>query len=244
MDDWFSAIASISQLPTDAAEELQDTGFVVIQGLVPSERLAQIADAYDAAVSGADPADVGIGGSTTRVHDFVNRGPDFDELYVCKPILGACCSVIGRPFKLSTMHARTVNPRSPAQTLHTDFRREVDGWPMVGFIIMLDEFRSDNGSTRFVPGSHKWTNTPDDLMKDTGSNHECQRLACGPAGSVIVYNGSVWHGHSANQTSDPRRSIQGAYIRRDAVPGINLRARMLPETLGRISALAKYVLAV
>jgi ectoine hydroxylase-related dioxygenase (phytanoyl-CoA dioxygenase family) len=61
---------------------------------------------------------------------------------------------------------------------------------------------------------------------------------------VIVYNGSVWHGHAANSTDKPRRSIQGAYIRREAQSGINLPARMRPETLARISPLAKYVLAV
>jgi ectoine hydroxylase-related dioxygenase (phytanoyl-CoA dioxygenase family) len=81
-----------------------------------------------------------------------------------------------------------------------------------------------------------------DLHYVYGPKH--QQLACGAAGSIIVYNGSVWHGHSANQTGQPRRSVQGAYIRRDAQTGINLAARMCPETLGRIGRLAKYVLAV
>src|SRR5438034_4792300 len=108
MDDCFSAIASNSELPADAAEALHDNGYVVIPGLLTKERSAQIAEAYDAAVSSADPADVGIGRTTTRVHDFVNRSPDFDQLYVNNLILSACCSVIGRPFKLSTMLARTV----------------------------------------------------------------------------------------------------------------------------------------
>jgi hypothetical protein len=114
MDDWFSLIASNSELPGDAAQELDEIGFVVVAGPVAPTKLSQLAAAYDAAVSGADPVDVGTGGPTTRVHDFVNRGPDFDALYVYGPILGACCSVIGRPFKLSTMHARTLNPHSPA----------------------------------------------------------------------------------------------------------------------------------
>ena len=73
---------------------------------------------------------------------------------------------------------------------------------------------------------------------------EQQVLACGPAGSAIVYNGSVWHGHSANQTAEPRRSIQGAYVRRTAEPRFNQVARIRQETLRRISPLAKYVLAV
>ena len=55
---------------------------------------------------------------------------------------------------------------------------------------------------------------------------------------------SVWHGHTANSSDEPRRSIQGAYIRREAPSGVNLPERMRPETLARISPLAKYVLAV
>jgi ectoine hydroxylase-related dioxygenase (phytanoyl-CoA dioxygenase family) len=136
------------------------------------------------------------------------------------------------------MHARTVNPHSQAQSLHVDFQRDGDGWPMVGFIIMLDEFRRDNGSTRFVPGSHKWWTIPNDLMKDPSADHQGQLLACALAGSFMVYNGSVWHGHTANQTSEPRRSIQGAYIRRDAESRINLPARMRPETLEHVPCTA------
>lgn len=56
--------------------------------------------------------------------------------------------------------------------------------------------------------------------------------------------GSVWHRHAANRSDQPRRSIHGAYIRGDAESGENLPARMQPETLSRISPLAKYVLAV
>lgn len=238
MDDWFSVIASSSELRKEAAQELGDAGFVVVAGPVAPAALPLLAAAYDAAVLSADPADFGVGRTTTRVHDFVNRGPEFDELYIHKPILGACCSVIGRPFKLSTMLARTLNPNSPAQELHVDFWRETDGWPMVGFIIMIDDFRTENGATRFVPRSHLWREVPSDLAMD----YEGQVSACGSAGSVIIYNGSVWHGHGPNVTRQPRRSIQGAYIRRDAKSGINWAACMRPETLSRIGGLAKYLL--
>ena len=113
----------------------------------------------------------------------------------------------------------------------------------VGFIFMVDEFRGDNGATRFVPGSHLWSTIPGDLMSDPTADFEGQVQACGAAGSMIVYNGSVWHGHAANSTDKPRRSIQGAYIRREAPSGFNLRSRMRPDTLARISPLAKYVVA-
>lgn len=241
MDKWFGKIAAEYDLPEDAARQLSDFGYVVIEEAVARTKCAQLSDAYDAAVLAAHPDDVSVR-SSTRIHDFVNRGHDFDELYLYGPLLAACCRVIGRPFKLSTMLARTLEPGAPAQALHVDFARDADGWTMVGFIIMVDEFRSDNGATRFVPGSHVAPNDPDDVMKDAAAAYEGQVLAYGPAGSMIIYNGSVWHGHTANRSARPRRSIQGAFIRREAQSGGNLPARMRPETLARIGDLAKYLL--
>jgi len=46
------------------------------------------------------------------------------------------------------------------------------------------------------------------------------------------------------QTCEPRRSIQGAYIRRDAESGFIQAARLRKETLPRIGPLAKYFLAI
>ena len=245
MDAWFRLLVDAGALALDAASGLDENGFVVIRGHVESDGIAQLAQRYDVDVAAADPEDRSGGqtGVTTRVHDFVNRSPVFDPLYVHAPILEACCRVISRPFKLSTMHARTLNPHSHAQGLHMDFPREaadraVGAWPMVGFIFMVDAFTAENGATLFVPGSHRWSKAPHEVPAE----HPSQMAACGEEGSVIVYNGCVWHGHGANATGQPRRSIQGAYIRRDARSGANLPARMRPETLERIGDLARYLL--
>jgi ectoine hydroxylase-related dioxygenase (phytanoyl-CoA dioxygenase family) len=138
------------------------------------------------------------------------------------------------------MLARTLEPGTPAQALHVDVRRKADGWPLVGFIVMVDEFQPDNGATRFVPGSHLWPHAPDDLKDGAGD----EVRACGPAGSVIIFHGSVWHGHSANRSSRRRRSVQGAFIPREARAAIDQASRMWPETFERIGDLAKYILNV
>lgn len=222
-----------TQLGSDAVDGLLNDGFVVIPGPVSAAKLAQLAHSYDEAVSGAAADDIKVGSTTTRVSDFVNRRAEFDDLYLYPPILQACRLIIDQPFKLSTMHARTLRPRRPAQRLHVDFPGDAQGWPMVGFILMIDEFTLENGATCFIPGSQGMEAPPPALSP---------ALACGPAGSAIVFNGSIWHGHGANETVSSRRSIQGAYIRRTETSGANLPARMQQETLDRIGPLAKYLL--
>src|SRR5262245_20778490 len=241
MDDWYSVVAAESGLPPDAARQLSDLGFVVLPGPAIPGSVASLSDAYDRAVSTADPADLSVR-SSTRVHDFVNRGPEFDGIYLHGPVLAACRQIIGRPFKLSTMHARTLEPGAPTQPLHVDVQRGADGWPLVGFILMVDAFHAENGATRFVPGSHWLSHEPAELRNDATDTYEHGTLACGPAGSIIIYNGSVWHGHAANRSPGRRRSIQGAFVPREARPAINQSKRIRPETFQRIGDLAKYVL--
>jgi ectoine hydroxylase-related dioxygenase (phytanoyl-CoA dioxygenase family) len=228
----------------DAVSELAERGFVTIPGPVPPDRMDRLINAYDAAVASATGDDIRIGSTSTRVSDFVNRGTEFDDLYVFPPLLEACRRVIGGPFKLSSLHARTVRPHAPAQELHVDVPRDSADWPLLGFILMVDAFRPDNGATRFVPGSHNWSGTPADSVSDPLTEDHRHVLACGDPGSLLVFNGSAWHGHSANTSSGPRRSIQGAFIPREGRAGTDFVVRMQPETRARLGPLARQVLAL
>lgn len=81
-------------------------------------------------------------------------------------------------------------------------------------------------------------------MPDVRVAHEQEVLACGTAGSLLVFNGSAWHGHTANASEQPRRSIQGAFIPREGRAAIDFASRMQPKTLARLSAIAHTVLAL
>ena len=245
MEDWFSLISADCELSANASQNLNDAGFVVIPSLIAPDRLARLSAAYDSAFATASFDDVRVGTTSTRLNNFVNRGSEFDELYICQHLLKACCQTIGEPFKLSSMHGRTLHPNAWAQGLHIDFKRDEERFPLVSFIWMVDEFCRDNGATQFVPGSHNWSEVPHELTNDQLAEYANQIVtARGPAGSVIIFNGSVLHGHSANTTDAPRRSIQGAFIPRNAQAGTDFSTHMGSETLARIGPLAKYVLAL
>jgi hypothetical protein len=87
-----------------------------------------LADAYTAILASATGDDLRVGSTSTRVGDFVNRGAEFDDVYVFPPLLEACRLVIGRPFKLSSLTGRTLRSHTVAQELHVDVRRESPDW--------------------------------------------------------------------------------------------------------------------
>ena len=145
-----------------AMAALQESGFVVLAGPYPVERLGAVADAYDAEACAAIGDDIRMGSTSTRVVDFVNRGPLFDPLYVYPPLLDAAARIVGPSFKLSSLNARTLRPESAVLDIHVDVERDSTEWPLLGFILMIDAFTPDNGVTRFIPGSHHWGDPPRD----------------------------------------------------------------------------------
>jgi ectoine hydroxylase-related dioxygenase (phytanoyl-CoA dioxygenase family) len=231
-------------LSAQAADELQGRGFVVLPEAIPSGRLDALRMAYDEAVASARTSDIKVGTTSIRVTDFVNRGPEFDEVYTYAPVLQACGLVIGGPFKLSSLQARTLRPGSRAQGLHVDVARQSPDWPLLGFILMVDEFRPDNGATRFVPGSHRRTDIQAGVIPEALVADGDPIPACGPAGSLLVFDGSAWHGHGTNASTEPRRSIQGAYIPRTGRAATDFGARMQLATRQRLGPLALHLLGI
>jgi ectoine hydroxylase-related dioxygenase (phytanoyl-CoA dioxygenase family) len=226
------------------AAALDERGFVVLDRVIPSIKLVRLAKSYDEAVAAASPDDIRVGSQTTRVNDFVNRGPDFDPVYVVPTLLEICRHIIGQKFRLSAFHARTLRPHTGVGNWHVDVQRGSKEWPLVGFIFMVDAFTPDNGAMRFVPGTHRWRKTPEDSMLDLRGDYDGQQLACGPAGSLLVFNGSVWHGHSANATDRPRRSLQGAFIPATGTPATDFAARMSADTRRRLGPTAQSILGL
>ena len=115
---------------------------------------------------------------------------------------------------------------------------------MLGFILMIDPFRQENGATRFVAGSHKWVDLPETRMSDPRAQHPDETLACGEPGTMILFDAAVRHGHTANRTGRGRRSIQGYFVRRTVAQGFEFRTRLSHEVQQRMTSDARHLLAL
>jgi len=70
-------------------------------------------------------------------------------------------------------------------------------------IVALTDFTAENGATRIVPGSHRWS----DESRRATKEEVCQAIM--PAGSVLIISGNVLHGAGDNTTlAEWRRGIQ------------------------------------
>jgi len=69
----------------------------------------------------------------------------------------------------------------------------------------LTDFTEDNGATRIIPGSHKRDTSP-----SYGQDYDSQPARM-KRGSVMIYDGAMWHGGGANRSDERRVGIAMNY---------------------------------
>jgi hypothetical protein len=155
--------------------------------------------------------------------------------------------VLGTEMKLSSLNARSADPHSDAgQPLHVDMAAIPDerGYWVCNTIWMLDDFTTENGATRLVPGSHRWGKRPQDVLADPSAPHPDEILLTGRAGGVVVMNAHLWHGGTANMTAAPRLAMHAFYCRRDK-PQQQYQKRLLrPEVQAGLTPALRDLLAL
>lgn len=100
-------------------------------------------------------------------------------------------------------------PAAFQTTFHRDFPRYLGGYlASINTFFSLDEFRADNGATLLVPGSHQRQEPLDrSYMEDAAIPATC------PAGSMIVFDSTLWHAAGANESGHDRLAINQQFTR-------------------------------
>ena len=183
---------------------MDDEGYCVVEGVLDASEAAairaELLDVLTATPSGRNDFE---GFRTQRVYALFAKTRAFDGPATHPLLLGVLDRILEH-YQLSAPTGIHIGPGEKAQVLHYD--QSIYPLPrtypdvVVNTMWAFDDFTEANGATRFVPGSHRWTDrvpTDDDEI----------RLATMPAGSVAFYGGKVWHGGGANATDRPRLGV-------------------------------------
>jgi ectoine hydroxylase-related dioxygenase (phytanoyl-CoA dioxygenase family) len=194
----------------DVARRLTSDGYVIVSGLA-SGREVEAARADLGRILAVTPTGRNEfeGFDTQRVYALFAKTRTFDRLAVHPLLLVVLDQVLGH-YQLSAPVGIRIGPGERAQVLHRDDAIYPLPQPhppvVVNTMWPLDEFTSDNGATRFVPGSHRW-----EPGRRPADSDPVETATISP-GSVMLYLGSLWHGGGANRTDRPRLGVILEYV--------------------------------
>src|SRR5712692_4627849 len=234
----------------DHRRQLDEQGFVRLEGFIAPERRSRLSDRIEALfASEADEAGAEFRreAGARRLANLVDKGEVFVDCILDPAVLEHVGHVLGPRFKLSSLNARSANPHSEeSQPLHVDAGALPDerGYWVCNTVWLLDDFTTDNGALRVVPGSHRSGRRPQDALADPERPHPDEVLVTGRAGDLVVMNSHLWHGGTANRTDRPRLALHAFYCRWDKPQQQHQKALLRPETQAALPAAARLLLAL
>ncbi len=139
---------------------------------------------------------------TVRIYNLLARGKVYESIPVHDSVLPVVEQVLDGGCLVSSLSSIAIDPGEVPQPIHADDQLIPLPRPHVPIVCntmwAVTDFTKTNGATRLVPGSHALERAPNFFEAPDTIAAEMRR------GSVLVYNGSLWHGGGANE-SDARR---------------------------------------
>jgi Phytanoyl-CoA dioxygenase (PhyH) len=234
--------------PEKVAAALTDQGVAIVEQLEPPQRLAaavrELAPWAEATPTGSD-AFAGL--RTRRTGGLIARSPTCRELVAHPFVLDVVGRVLGHAsnFQLHLTQLIAIGPGEPAQLIHRD-QWAFDFFPFpAGYEVQCNtiwaasDFSEENGATRVAPGSNR---RPDKLQLGEADTLPAEM----PAGSLVFYTGSLYHGAGANRSQQVRYGLNLTYalgwLRQEENQYLSVPpeiARTLPDPLLRLMGYAR-----
>jgi ectoine hydroxylase-related dioxygenase (phytanoyl-CoA dioxygenase family) len=217
-------------------DAIREHGYVILENVLPAAELTEIGAALRPHLREHGAGRNNFEGyATERVYALVGKGAPFARLVEHPRVLELCDALLEPNYLLTASQAIRIYPGETPQPWHVDdgFYRIPRPRPAVSVstIWAIDPFTADNGATQIVPGSHRWGDAPlaelvDELAREL-SVRDPQRAprtgvtpasvartmidATMPAGSVIVFAGTLLHRGGENRSGAPRLAISHQY---------------------------------
>lgn len=205
------------------ATEIRQQGYTLLPELLPPAKLAAVRDGLRPFLGRHRGRNNFEGHLTERVYTLVARGAVFEALTEEPRVLALCDRFLEPGYLLTASQAIRIHPGETPQPIHSDdsFYHLPRPRPMVSLslIVAIDPFTADNGGTEIIPGSHDWSDAQVAGMYD-GHDADAQprpelvhqlRPLVMPAGTGVVFSGTLLHRGGANRSQAPRLAVTSQY---------------------------------
>jgi ectoine hydroxylase-related dioxygenase (phytanoyl-CoA dioxygenase family) len=148
------------------------------------------------------------GARTVRIYNLLAHGAPFTAVPVHAQVLPIVEGVIGEGCLISSLSSIAIDAGETAQPIHADdqvIALEKPHRPIIcNSMWALTDFTEANGATRLVPTSH--------LRPSPEYGGDYPTIPAEMAkGSVLIWDGALWHGGGANRTDKRRTGVAMNY---------------------------------
>lgn len=201
-----------------AFDALRTSGYVIVEGVIPDDRLPHIAAAMHR-VRDRISAEVGSerlerAGELGVLRLMVALDPSFADLLTLPEVLAIVDGTVSETAILHLQNGFILpsienGAESFQHSFHRDFPRYLNGYvASVNTMLAIDPYTAENGGTLVVPGSQQRADRPEDAaLAEAAIPVEC------PAGSMVAFDSTLWHAAGQNRSGADRLGINQQFTR-------------------------------
>jgi ectoine hydroxylase-related dioxygenase (phytanoyl-CoA dioxygenase family) len=204
----------------ECALQLREEGWVTVPEVFTGSQLDALREGLAIALDAARAEGqilfregVDVNDRSLRVLHLLDQHPAFRDMVEHRTVRDLVSSVLGNQYLLSSLSANISLPGSESMGMHNDLMAVLpEPWLApygTNLFICLDDMDEENGATRYLPGSHRFT------TNDMASDDDLRRTVPIPAsaGSIVAMDGRLWHTSGANRSADrPRRILIAFFV--------------------------------
>ena len=192
-------------------EAIRHDGYTIVEAAIEPDLVDALAHALDRLERDLDARPSGNafeGARTVRIYNLLAHGEPFTRVPVHGSVLPIVEGVLGAGCLISSLSSIAIDAGEIAQPIHADDQvipLDKPHRPIIcNSMWAITDFTKANGATRLVPASHRLPNP------DYGGAYETIPAEMAK-GSVLIWDGALWHGGGANRTDMRRTGVAMNY---------------------------------
>jgi ectoine hydroxylase-related dioxygenase (phytanoyl-CoA dioxygenase family) len=228
----------------DVVAAVQRDGYAIIEDAFPTTLADQLREDLERLERdlGVVPSDNDFEGTkTVRIYNLLAHGALYEQIPVWPTVLPVVEGVLDPGCLISSLSSIVICPGEKAQPIHSDdilIPLPKPHPPLVcNTMWAITDFTEENGATRLVPGSHTSPNPT------YGGDYETVPAKM-RKGSVLVWDGALWHSGGANNSGERRYGIAmnycAGFVRQQENQQLGLAATLVKTFPPRLQELVGY----